>query len=116
MTFTIDGREEIANWLGGASSANPSHTAVGDDDTLPTESDTSLGNEIFRKSASTSVSGQTAEFEMTLLTTDLVGSTIKEMGLLNASSGGDLFVRTVNADIDKTANFEVRLVTQIKVR
>ncbi len=117
MTFTTDGKEELANWFGGASATAPTHIAFGDGNTAATESDSALDSEIgTRKAISNSVNGKLSQAEASLLTTELNGSTIREVGLLNASTGGTLFERSVNFDIDKTSSFEIKVVFQTRFR
>jgi len=116
MVMNTDGQEEVANWLGGESANPPTHIAFGDDNTTPTVGDTSLGNELLRKAATITVSGRSVEYEGAVATSELVGSTIKETGLLNSSSGGDLYSHEVNANISKTANFQLTNLVQLRVR
>ena len=103
--------------LAGSTFTAPSHIAWGDSSTAATEDDTVLGNELERNAIDTNiVTGTTIEITSTLTTAELVGSTIKEVGLLNASSSGTLFMRNTFNDIEKTSGFEVDSTFIITVR
>lgn len=117
MVFTINGKKELAKWLGGESAVQPTYVAYGDGSTAPLETDTDLDNEIGdREITVNTVSGLIVEQEASLETTELNGSTIREVALLSASSGGVLFGRSVNFDINKTSSFEIRTLFQTRFR
>lgn len=115
--ITKEFKELIAASLAGSTFTAPSHLAWGDDNTAPTEDDTTLGNELIINAKDTALlTGTTIEINGNLSTTDLVGSTIKEVGLFNASSEGALFMRNIFAEIEKTSGFEVDTSFIITIR
>ena len=110
-------KELIAKAINGEGFTAPTYLAWGDDNTAPTGGDTALGSELERNLKDSNIQqNNTVEIVGTLLTTELVGSTIKEAGLLNASSGGDLFIRNVFPDIEKTNQFEISTINIINIR
>ncbi len=95
---------EMANlWAGDSTPLPMTHIAVGTDDTAFAAADTTLGTEITtgglaRVAATvTRVTTSTTNDTVQLVTTFTVTgtNTIKEVGILNASSTGDLGGRTV---------------------
>jgi len=108
MVITTKCKELLAATLNGTAYDEPSHVAWGDDNTTPLVGDTTLGNELERNAISdTNLTGTVMSMTGVLTTLDLNGSTINEVGLLNASSSGDLFVHEVFGDLEKTSSFEV---------
>jgi len=69
-----------------------SHIALGTDNTAPTASDTSLGNEVMREAATYTKTGTgQGKWEATF---NITGSyTLQEAGLFNAATGGTMFCR-----------------------
>lgn len=95
------GRQRLVSHLATSSNTNTwfSHIALGDDDTVSaTEDDLSLTSEIYREAFDTVfASGETIFGQSEIVATDLgTGSyTIKEVGLYDAASGGNLICRQV---------------------
>jgi len=108
MVITTKCKELLAATLNGVSYTRPSYVAYGDDNTTPLVSDTTLGNELERNGTTDSnLTGAVISISSVLTTTELIGSTISEVGLLNESSSGDLFIHEVFGDLEKTSSFEV---------
>jgi len=90
--------------------------AVGDDDTTPTASDTTLGNETFRKARQDYTNLANNVFiSLFLSTSENNGEDIKECGFFDASSSGNLKQRAVTTTIAKTADKEVWFDAKINV-
>lgn len=94
----------------------------GDDSTPTSTSDTTLGNELLRKAfdeASVKNEGQgTYDFSGALGLTELNGNTLRETGIFNASSGGDmrlraLFPTEVIKTADKDLSVGIRLTVEV---
>lgn len=118
MGITLDMKENVTDYLANQSPTPPSHLALGDDNTAFTESDTTLANEISRKILdSTNITGNNrqVEYSVAWTTTELVGDTIRELGLFNASTSGTMFNRVVIGDIDKNNTFSLKVIVTIKV-
>ncbi len=84
-----------------------SHMAVGDDDTTPVDTDTTLGNETYREAFFNEVTDTTYRAELFLDTTENNGNDIKECGLFTAGAGGDMYARSLTNVINKTTSIEV---------
>lgn len=108
--FTIDGKTEIMKWMAGESATAPTHIATGEGTTSTTEDDSALESELQRDALETTTrSGREVLFEVVIPSTDLIGESLSEIGLLNAASAGTLFIRDVFSTIPKTKNFEVQV-------
>ncbi len=116
MVLTNTGRKQITKAIGGSSYTVPCQVAWGDSSTTPTEDDTTLGSELIRKSVVDKVvTGTVVQFQSTLTTLDLNGSDILECGLLDESTGGNLFEHDTFATIEKTSGFEVETMFVVNV-
>jgi hypothetical protein len=116
MVITTKLKQDLAATLNGVSYTKPSHIAWGDGDTQAVVGDTELENELERNEITDSnLTGRTFEISCILTTDELAGSTIKEVGLLNSSSGGDLSIRETFSDLEKTSNFEVETIFVITI-
>lgn len=96
------------------------HMGVGDDNTTPLKTDTTLGNETYRESIFKTNSGPDFIFwDLRLDETENNGNTIKEVGTFDASSGGNLYTRNLTTSFDKTnlkqAYYSVKIITTTKV-
>jgi len=94
------------------------HIAVGDDNTTPTASDTALGNEVLRKTFEESVKNLGAGtylFEIRVALTEANGSTIKEIAVFDAASGGNLATRNLTQEVVKTSDKEVVIDVQVTI-
>jgi len=96
--------------------SNITHIAVGDDDTTPTESDTTLGNETFIDALFDVIVSTSTTLSMTMFmdTVDNNGNDIKETGVFDASSGGNLYNHSLTNIISKDSTIEVFIETQFK--
>lgn len=96
-----------------------SHIAIGTNDTEPTATDTSLGDEIDRESASFSIETKDVNDD-TLVATATFSfqseTTVRETGIFNASSGGTMFARTLKGpttvEADDSIQIEWRITSQ----
>lgn len=117
MVFTTTGKEEIMKWMAGDSSTAPTHIATGVGTISANESDSSLGSEVGREAInSTSRDGKKVTYTITLDSLQLNGNDLTEVGLLNASTNGDLFQRSVFAAISKTNAFEIQVDITVKMK
>ena len=112
-----DGLDLIRDWIGNFSVDQPSHMAIGTDNTAASATDTSLGSEVLRKALATSQQGNTGvvTVKMAVLSTEANGQSLKEVGVFNASSGGTMLNRIVHTQIDKTSSFEQRYQIEFTV-
>ena len=114
--FVDAGRNNIRDYLAGSSPTPPSHVAWGSDDSSPAVTDTTLGSEVVRISVdSTSTSDKQVQFSATLSSTQGNGNTLKELGLLNAASGGTLFSRDIFTAVDKDSSIELKSVITVNI-
>lgn len=87
----------IANLMASGGANEPSHLAIGDDNTPVTEVDTVMGNETFRKIlSSVTNSGDVLTYTVTVTGSEAV-ITWKELGIFNAASVGTM-VNHINVD------------------
>lgn len=94
----------------GASNITITHAGIGSGTAAPIASDTALGSEILRKSATidTSIGTGKVQFEWQTLTTEANSpGTISEAGLFTASSGGTMFCRATFSPITKDNTVEL---------
>ena len=95
------GRELIASQLAEEDIGKPSHMAIGEDDTEPVLSDTTLRSEIARVAlTSTERTGNTVVYEATFAPTVGTGE-IVEAGIFNADSAGVMLNRAIFGVITK---------------
>ena len=86
------------------------YIAVGTDDTTPTETDTTLGNEVLRKERQEYSRDDTngkITVSMWILSTEANSNDLKEVGVFDASSGGNMFSRNTFNTISKNNNIEL---------
>jgi len=84
------------------------HVAMGDDDTTPLISDTALGNESDRNARQEYTEGTSDVIISGFFnSTELSGVTLKEVGIFDASSSGNMASRNTFTDISKTNSIEV---------
>jgi len=107
-------REEVAKFLAGESATSPTHMALGTDDTAFSESDTSLGNEIARKTITCDLSeDKTVKYQIEILSTDtefITGNPeFKEIGLFNSDTGGTLFTRAISSGFTHSQTENTRI-------
>lgn len=107
---------QIKNWLGGSSATAPTHIAYGTDGTFPTKNDVALGSELDRKTFASKIVGtDNVVYTIMIDSIEQVGQNLQEMGLINASSGGDLFQRASHATIYKNNQLEVQYEITIRI-
>jgi hypothetical protein len=116
MVFTNAGVQELIDFLDGTGATAPSHISSGDDNTAATVSDTALGNEVIRRLITTTQSdANTVTYSMLIASTQVVGQTLREAGIFNASTSGTMFVRFTHANIAKLNTIEVEYTIKIKL-
>ena len=87
---------------------NATHMAVGDDNTTPTVGDTALGNELTRKTIQETTKGiSDVIISLFLNSTESNGNSLKEVGMFDDPSSGNLLERSVFTTISKTSSIEV---------
>lgn len=113
---TLAGRNLIRDLLCGDSTSILDYFAVGTDGTAPASGNTALGTEVFRDATTKSVpSAGKLQLQFYLPSTAANGNTLREVGILTASSGGTLFARAVYAAIEKTASIAVTFTWDINI-
>lgn len=103
------GRNQIRDAINGAAITAPNRFAIGTGSTTASAADTALVTEVWRD-AFTSKTTSTASISIKyfLTSTTANGNTIREAGLFNASTGGEMYARVVLTDaIAKTASIAV---------
>ena len=102
-TITNDGFELSSRLLGaGLGDDRLSHIAIGSDNTPKSPSDTTLGNELQRESASVSLATTTVTNDTTQLQATFnfsSNTTVEETGVFNSATEGVLYARTVKGPI-----------------
>lgn len=95
------------------------YIGIGTDNTTPGISDTSLGAEVDRNiltGTTQNLAAGTYLFGTKFTLAEANGNTIKEFGIFNASSGGDMGLRNlVTPNITKTADVEIIINSQINL-
>ena len=88
--------------------ANGTYLASGTADTVASVGDTTLGAEVIRKARQEYTEGTSdVVLSLFLSSTEANSESLKEVGLLDAASAGNLLVRDVFTTIAKTASIEV---------
>lgn len=90
------------------------HIAVGDDDTTPTVLDTALGNETFREALFDTVvtTSNSISINIFLDTSENNSNDIKETGVFDAASSGNMYSRSLTNVISKDSSKEVFIELQ----
>lgn len=103
---------ETANDL----SSSNAHMAYGDGTTNTNSTDTALGNELNRYAVSSvNRNGKELKLIQTLNSLQLNGNDIKEIGIFDASTSGNLFNRANIATISKTNTVEIEVEYTLKL-
>jgi hypothetical protein len=113
------GLTKVREWISGDDSTGLTHMAAGTGTTAETYEDTALGTEVKRVTTIRRAANgdRIALLEARLSALDGVGSTLSEWGLLDAASGGNLFLRKMSALGDAKTNLEeTRVVIQTEVK
>lgn len=116
--ITDVGLAQIAYLLGNGAAVAFSYGAIGSDGTAPANSDTALGAELDRQSASfsrvtTSVSNDTGQW-LSLHTAPVGGWTIREYALVNAASGGVIACRITFSDINLSEGNQFEMIYKLQ--
>ena len=110
MVFTNKGRELILTHL----NTDVTHMAWGDGSTTHTKTSTALGNEFLRKTILTKTQDNptlTIDFEGFIASTEANGKTLKEVGIVDAASGGNFF--TLHNHPDETKNDTIEFLYNV---
>lgn len=94
------------------------YVAVGDDNTTPIESDTTLGNETYREiNYSKTLNPDNMSITTRIDETENNGNTINEIGIFDESSGGNMYSHNLVTSFEKTSSKVAyyRIVLQPKV-
>jgi len=93
-----------------------SHGAVGNGTTPPTTTDTTLSSEDYRE-AFFDESSNTTEYIASIFldSTENNGNTIAETGVFDASSGGNMLLRSLTNSINKDSDTEVFVEYKITI-
>lgn len=84
------------------------YVGFGDDNTDPTETDTTLGNEFYRKPRiDIELEPNFSIISAWLNSIEGNGEVIREYGLFKEDTAGQMFARGVKLDIEKNENIEV---------
>jgi len=116
MVMTNTGKEEIMAWLAGESATAPTHIAFGTGTTAATSNDTALETELDRNADTAVRSNAEVVFSTSIASTEQNGEDITEVGMLNASSAGDLFQRSVFNAIGKTSSFDIQIDITLRMK
>jgi len=117
--LTTAGREEIAKWLAGESANYAQYAAFGDGTAEFSEDDTALsGTEIDRVETSADTNTDKIldlQVEVKSAGNTLIGNTVSEVGIFNASSGGTLFTRYPFTSLSLTNDYEYRFTIRFEL-
>ena len=94
------------------------HIAFGDDNTTPSASNTTLNNEVLRKTLEDSIKNTgtgTYLFEMRVALTEADGETIREIGIFNQATGGTMGTHNLTQEVAKTNDKEVVIDVQVTI-
>jgi hypothetical protein len=118
MTLTTTLKDQVRSDTKDALEVLFTYGAVGDDDTPPVAADTTLGNETFRDAIdeidkASAIDKITASLRV--LEGENNGNDMKELGILDAASSGNLWLRHIMNTITKTSDIAVFLDVTITV-
>lgn len=109
------GRELIASQLAEEDIGKPTHMAIGEDDTEPVLSDTTLRSEIARVAlTSTERTGNTVVYEATFPPTVGTGE-IVEAGIFNADTAGVMLNRAIFGVITKESADTLSIMWSVSI-
>lgn len=98
---------------------NFSHIAIGDNGTAPSVGNTSLLSEQFRELISETAKDLSAGeyiFTMRLGSVDAVGVTIREVGIFDANTGGNMGIRETVEEYAKTSSDDIWIDVFVEVQ
>ena len=109
------GLDLLCSFLNAAAPAGITHFAIGTASTAVVAGQTTLGTELLRDTVSERITAsRTITVKYHLTSTSGNGSTLAEVGLFNASSGGSMFARALlTPTIAKTSSIAVTFTWQI---
>ena len=116
--ITNTGKAQVAGLINGVESNHFEYIAIGTDSTSESASDTALGNEIDRKSATcsrttTTVTNDTAQLQATF---DFTASySITESGVFDSSSGGNMLCRKTFSAINVSSGDSLQIIWKIQI-
>ena len=110
-------KQYIAGVLVGESFTAPSHIAWGDSSTVLDAASTSLTNELERNALDSSERSVTSvEYVGYLTESEMNGSTVREVGLFNASANGTAFSLNNTPNISKNSTFRIQTMFRVRVK
>jgi len=120
MTLQDKYLEETAKALNNESYSLPSHVGISNQDSSVGVTANSLTNEIgSRLTANSSRNNNTVSYQAVRSSTQVVdttnGDTIEEIGLFDASSGGDMFTFDDIPSIEQTIDFDVDITKNVTI-
>lgn len=108
MVLTDDVLDKFVNDIQSEIDNEWTYGAIGSDDSAPSDTDDSLGNEVLRKARQDySESGSESTISLFVATTEANGNDINEVGLFDSSSNGEMKFREVFNSISKSNEFEL---------
>lgn len=114
--ITDVGREQLAKWIAGESPDRPQYIAWGDDDTAFVATQTALISEKYRSGATTNA--KTTVGTVTLqstLTASLTTGTLKEVGIFDATSAGNMWFRCVINPLTVGSTLSIRITFTFEI-
>lgn len=105
--IVADGRNLIRDLLSGEGDAL-SHFAVGTEDTSTADSMSELQSEVFRNDITRfDLENNKLIVNYFLASNEANGNTIREAGIFNADSGGNMYARVTQSEIEKSENVSI---------
>ena len=115
MAITLKAKQLINAALETGTLDVPSHMAWGSGSATFVETGSALSAEVERNAVSaTDRQSTTIEWTSTLGTGEANGVTLREIGLFNDATAGDMYLRQVIYPISKTSSFEYDTLARIR--
>jgi hypothetical protein len=109
--IVLDGRNLIRDLLAESTTDSLSHFAVGTDGTSTTDSMSALQTEVFRNDITRlDLENNKLIVNYFLASNEANGNTIREAAIFNAVSGGDMYARVTQSEIEKNENVSLTYV------
>lgn len=110
---------DIAKLFAGESVDNPSHFAVGSDDSDIDYSNNTLGDEIARKEITVTYNSTDKEVEIETMVPSTDSSfqdtDLEEVGIFNDGSSGDMFTRILMSTLNMDDSFDYRFTIKMEI-
>jgi hypothetical protein len=119
MGYTNTGRQLLRDFLGGTSVKYPTHIAIGTDNTAASDSDTQLGDEVVRRAIDTYDPEDGTNYRINYIfnisSVEQNGVDLKEAGVFDESTAGDMFARTTFATISKNNTIDIQFTLTFEI-